>query len=68
MPPSARGLTNGANDDRAVCDPIPPSSVIDMRYRCNLGLWVLAGLMMLPLAVIHLLGPAFIAVTSAFAG
>ena len=39
-----------------------------MRYRCNLGLWVVAALAFLPLAAIHLLGPAFITVTEAFAG
>lgn len=39
-----------------------------MRYRCNFALWVVAALMVLPLAVIHLLGPAFMAVSQAFAG
>lgn len=43
-------------------------SVSGVRYRCNLGLWVVAALSFSPFAVIHLLGPAFIAVGDAFAG
>jgi hypothetical protein len=39
-----------------------------MRYRCNLALWVVAAVMVLPFAVIGLLGPTFIAVSEAFAG
>jgi len=38
-----------------------------MRYRCNLGLWVVAAMMILPYAVVTLLGPAMVAVSSAFA-
>lgn len=39
-----------------------------MKYRCNLGLWVVAAFMFLPYAVIILLGPALAAVSEAFAG
>jgi hypothetical protein len=38
-----------------------------MRYRCNLGLWVVAAMMILPFAVITLLGPAMVALSSALA-
>ncbi len=44
------------------------ASVAGLRYRCNLGMWVLAALMVLPFAAITLLGPAFIAVSDVFAG
>lgn len=37
-----------------------------MRYRCNLGLWVVVAMMVLPLGVIYLLGPSFIAVAEFF--
>ncbi len=44
------------------------TTVAGIRYRCSLGLWGLAALMVLPLAVITLFGPAFIAVSEALAG
>lgn len=42
----------------------PVGNVSGMRYRCNLGLWVVAALMVLPYAVIVLLGPALIAISN----
>jgi hypothetical protein len=39
-----------------------------MRYRCNLGIWVVVASMVLPFAVITFLGPVFIALQEAFAG
>ena len=43
------------------------ATVHPMRYRCNLGVWAVAGLMVLPFAVIWLLGPTMIALSEAFA-
>lgn len=64
--PAWRGVEVDVRPDgRSVSARLPFST---MRYRCNLGVWVLAAFMVLPLAVIHLLGPAFIAVSSAFGG
>jgi len=48
--------------------PAAGGNVPALRYRCNLGLWIVAAMTVLPYAVITLLGSADIASSQAFAG